>query len=187
LFLNLQGFVPFCQGLDAREVLLTLNQLLADLGDVLERRRAVVTTYLGGGFMALFREGGNAARAVDAGLELLAVLEDFNRPRELLGLRLLHARVGVATGPVCVGNIGTYGKMDFTAVGPAVHLAERLMRTGASEPGTVCVSQETHDLVSDRFNFRADQPRILELKNLGSRPAWDVAARRPDAAPSSRG
>jgi adenylate cyclase len=99
-------------------------------------------------------------------------------------MRVLQARVGVATGPVCVGNIGTYVKMDFTAVGPAVNLAERLMRTG--EPGVVCVSQETHDLVRGRFTFRADEPRVLDLKNIGSRPAWNVNARRLDAPPSAR-
>lgn len=185
LLLNLRGFLVFCQGLDGEEVMLTLNQLLADLSAVLERRRGMVTAYLGGGFMALFREAGHAARAVDAGLDMLGVLEEFNRPREVLGLRLMPVSIGIASGPVCVGNIGTYHKMDFTAVGAAVNLASRLMRQG--EPGVVCISQETYELVRDRFTFHGDGPRIVELKDIGSRPAWDVRARRADAPRSSRG
>src|SRR5205823_1304392 len=64
LFLNLKGFVPFCQGMDPEQVMMTLNQLLADLEGVLERCAAQVTTYLGGGFMAMLREAGHAERAV---------------------------------------------------------------------------------------------------------------------------
>src|SRR5262249_40037782 len=81
LFLNLQGFIPFCQGLDAAEVMRTLNQMMADLSEVLESHRGFVTSYLGGGFMALFRGGGHAVRGVEAALDLITVVNSFNRPR----------------------------------------------------------------------------------------------------------
>src|SRR5262249_56016141 len=100
--------------------------------EAVERGDGEVRSYLGGGFMALVRGTGHAWRAVDAALELMAVLEEFNRPRAVLGLQQLPARIAVASGPACLGNVGTYQKMDFTAVGNAVNLASRL---GGPGPG----------------------------------------------------
>ncbi len=181
LFLNLQHFVPFCQGLDPEQVMVTLNQLLADLEGVLERHGALVTAYLGGGFMALLREAGHAERAVSVALELVKVLAEFNRPREILGLRQLPGRVGVASGMVFLGNIGTYRKMDFTAVGVPVNLAARLMRQ--ADTSAPCVSQETRELVGDRFAYREGSPRVVELPGIGQRPVWDVVGRTGGVSP----
>ena len=60
--------MSFCQGLDASEVMHTLNQLMAELAAVLERRNAHITAHLGGGFVAVLCGGGHAERAVEAAL-----------------------------------------------------------------------------------------------------------------------
>jgi class 3 adenylate cyclase len=185
LFLELADFESFCQGLDPEAVLWTLNQLLADLEGVLDRHRAQVTGYLGGGFMALFRETSHAERSVHAALDLLAVIAEFNRPRTILGMRLLPARIGIATGVAFLGNIGTYRNLDFTAVGPPVNLAASLMRR--ADTTSPLISQETYELVRDRFVFRSG-PRQLEVTGIGVRTAWDVAGRasRPPSALTGR-
>jgi serine/threonine protein kinase/class 3 adenylate cyclase len=175
LFLDLADFEAFCQGLDPESVLWTLNQLLADLECVLDRYRAQVTGYPGGGFMALLRETSHAERAVHAALDLLAVIDEFNRPRTILGMKLLPARIGVATGVAFLGNIGTYRNLDFTAVGPPVNLAASLMRR--ADTTSPLISQETWELVRDRFVFRTDSPRQVEVAGVGVRTAWDVAGR----------
>jgi class 3 adenylate cyclase/tRNA A-37 threonylcarbamoyl transferase component Bud32 len=175
IFMNLHGFVPYCQGLDPEQVMVTLNHLLADMEEVLERHGAEVTAYLGGGFMALVREAGHAERAVNVALDLLAVCSEFNRPRLILGLRQLPVRIGVASGVVCLGNIGTYRKMDFTAVGPPVNLASRLMRE--ADVTAPCISQETRELAGDRFVYREGSPRVVDLTGIGQRSVWDVIGR----------
>ncbi len=172
LFLNLRGFVSFCQGLDSGEVMRTVNQMMTDLAAELERHRGFVTSYLGGGFMALVRGPGHAERAVLAALDMLAVVNDLNRPRAALGLRQLPVQISVATGSVFLGNIGTYQKMDFTAVGPPVNLASRLMRH--AQTNGPCVSRETYELVRHRFEFAAGGPRALDLRDMGRREVWDV-------------
>ncbi len=175
LFLELADFESFCQGLDPEAVLWTLNQLLADLEGVLDRHRAQVTGYLGGGFMALFRETSHSERSVHAALDLLAVISEFNRPRTILGMRLLPARIGIASGVAFLGNIGTYRNLDFTAVGPPVNLASSLMRR--ADTTNPLISQETYELVRDRFVFRPDSPRRLDVTGIGVRLAWDVSGR----------
>jgi class 3 adenylate cyclase/predicted Ser/Thr protein kinase len=179
LFLNLRGFIPFCQGLDPGEVMRTVNQMMTDVSEVLEGHGGFVTSYLGGGFMALLRGAGHAERAVRAALDMIAVVAALNRPRAVLGLRQLPVRIGVASGSVFLGNIGTYQKMDFTAVGPAVNLAARLMR--CADPTGVCVSQATYELVRQRFEFAAENPRSLDLPEIGSCPAWDAVGLKASA------
>ena len=88
-------------------------------------------------------------------------MDQFNRPREVLGLRLLPVRIGIASGPKILGNIGTYRRMDFTVVGQAVNPLRGSFATG--EDKSPCISQETYELVQFvRFTFKADCPRTLE-------------------------
>src|SRR5262249_37180974 len=154
------------------EVMQTLNHLMADLEEVLARADAEVVNYLGGGFIALLRGAGHAWRGVDAALDLLHVVDEFNRPRRVLGLIPLPGRSAVASGTVFLGTIVTYRKMDFTAVGNAVNLAARLV--GHAEVGQPCVSRETRDLLGDRFSFAPANPRALDLGTMGARQVWDV-------------
>jgi class 3 adenylate cyclase len=115
---------------------------------------------------------------VQAGLDLIGIINTFNRPRAVLGLRQLPARIGIATGGVYLGNIGTYYKMDFTAVGMPVNLAARLLRQ--SEPNRPCLAQETYEMVRHRFEFAEGNPRTLELHGIGRRDVWDVLSRKKD-------
>ena len=62
---------------------------------------------------------------MQAGLDLVAVAEAFNRPRAVLGLRQVPVRIGIATGSVSIGNVGTYRRMDFTAIGRSVAEAQK--------------------------------------------------------------
>ncbi len=178
LFLNLRHFSAFCQGLDAEAAMLALNQILADMTAVLDRYQARITCHLGGGFMALVRNTDHAERAVHAALDLLQVASEFNRPRVILGLRLLPVSIGIASGAVCLGNIGTYYKLEFTAVGIPATLAAWLMRQADSS--APCISQETYHMVQDRFLFREGNPRRLEHKSLGFRDVYDVIGRKED-------
>jgi class 3 adenylate cyclase len=176
LFLNLRGFAAYCQGMDPEELAMTLNQMLAELEATLQRHEGIISTYLGGGFMAFFREADHAARGVQAALDLLRKMAEFSRPRELLGLPVLPAEIGVASGPVFLGNIGTYRNLRFTAVGTPANIASRLMRQCVD--GLPCISRETYELVRDRFTFRDDHPRLVDLKSIGMREVWDVTGRK---------
>src|SRR5262249_7604693 len=97
-----------------------------------------------------------------------------------LGWRLLPGQIGIASGSVFLGNIGTYHKMDFTAVGATVNLASRLMRQADNR--SPCISRETYEMVREHFIFNSGSPRIVELKALGPREVWDIVGRKPGPA-----
>jgi class 3 adenylate cyclase/predicted Ser/Thr protein kinase len=176
MFLELQGFAACTRGMDPEEVMMTLNQMMADLEVVLDRHDAKVTTYFGDGFMVLLREARNAERAVQAALDLVAALQEFNRPREVLGLPLYQARIGINTGSAFLGNVGTYHKMSSTAVGTTVVLASRLLSW--AEPGLPCISRSTYELVQEEFTCKAGNPRLVTPMGFNPCQVWDVSGRR---------
>jgi adenylate cyclase len=176
MFMDLQGFTESARGQDPEVVLLTFNQMLADLEEVLERYKAHVLNYFGDGFLAILRQARHAERAVQAALDLMQAVRDFNRPREVLGQPLFQARIGINTGNVFLGNIGTYRKMDFTAVGPAVSLAARVLNW--AEPGWPCLNRATRKLLPDVFTYKPESPRQVTPAGLDPCEVWDVTGRR---------
>jgi class 3 adenylate cyclase/predicted negative regulator of RcsB-dependent stress response len=172
LFFDLKGSTEWGQRTDPEEVMLTLNQLMADLAGVLERHGAAVSAYLGDGFLAYLTEADHALRGVRAALDLLAAVKEFNRPRRVLGLHPLAVRIGINSGQVYLGNVGTYQKMDYTVIGATVNQAARLQ--GEAEDDWPCVGRGTHDLVRHAFTFAADKPRPVTLKGIGVCESWDV-------------
>jgi serine/threonine protein kinase/class 3 adenylate cyclase len=176
LFIDLPGFAEFAQGMDPQAVLVTFNHLMADFTAVLSRHQATVVAYRGNGLMALARDARHAERGVGAALDLVAALEEFNRPRRVLGLPLFHVRVGIASGDLLLGNAGTYQKMDFTAIGATVNLAGALRNE--AEQGLPLISRSTYELVRDRFAYQEGNPRTVTVAGAGIVDVWDVLRRK---------
>ncbi len=175
LYLDLKGSTEFALATDAEEVMAAINQMMADFVAVLRRRGAGVSAFRGDGFLALVRGQDHAFRAVAAGLELCQALAEFNQPRQLLRLQPFTARVGVSTGEAFLGNVGTYDKMDYTALGTPVNLGARL--EAIAEPGCPCISRQTYEAVRGRVRYRGGSPRKVKLKGLealGDHEVWDV-------------
>jgi len=174
LYLDLKGSTEYARSRDPEEVMMTLNQMMTDLVGALRRHDARVTAFRGDGFLALLREADHAVRAVSAALSLFDAIKVFNEPREVLGLPLFTARIGISSGEVFLGNVGTYDKLDYTAIGTTANLGARL--EGIAYPGLPCISAATHELVSERFAFKKGNPRKRMLKGLGKQLVWDVVA-----------
>jgi class 3 adenylate cyclase len=112
---------------------------------------------------------------VEAGLDLVAAVEAFNRPRAVLGLPLIHGRIALATGEVLLGNVGTYHKMDFTALGVPVRLARSLLHEARQD--LPCIGSATREQLRDRFEYGPDSPRTVAVPGMGTCEVWDVAKR----------
>jgi adenylate cyclase len=73
---------------------------------------------------------------------------------------------------VLLGNVGTYHKMDFTAIGTTLNQASALRNE--AEPGLPCVSRSTYDLIRDRFRYQPGGPRSVHVIGFGTVEVWDV-------------
>jgi len=175
VYFDLQGSTDFCHGRDPEEVMMTINQMQHDTAQVLRRHQAQSVGSRGDGFLALVRGPEHAQRAVDAGLDLIAAMEEFNEPRRLLGIPEFSCRVGISSGEVLIGNVGSYDKMDYSGVGTMMNLGARV--ESKAEIGVPCISENTYRLVSKQFRFAEGSPRKIEAKGLGEQSVWDVVGR----------
>jgi class 3 adenylate cyclase len=149
LWLELDGVAGLGRGKEPEETLSALDDLLALLGEVLERERARVLACPGGGLLAVFQQASHAARAASAALDLTALVEEVSRPWRLLALPLRQARIALDSGEVLLGETGPAPKRDFTALGETVERAGRLVRQ--AEPGRPCLTGATRALLDERF------------------------------------
>jgi class 3 adenylate cyclase/ABC-type lipoprotein export system ATPase subunit len=177
LFCDLVGSTSIAERLDPEEYHDLLDEYLEVAFREVYRLEGIVNQIAGDGFMALF--GAPVAhedaphRAVSAALAVRDAVAQLSQDvRRRLSLDL-HVRVGVHTGPVVVGAIGSNLKMDYSAIGDTTNLAARLQ--SLAEPDTVLVSQTTERLVRGFFEMRPRGP--LEVKGK-SQPvaAFEVVA-----------
>jgi class 3 adenylate cyclase len=160
LFCDLAGSTAIAERLDPEEYHDLLDEYLALAFREIYRLEGIVTHSAGDGLMALF--GAPVAhedapqRAVRAARAIRDALDGLNARRAAeLGVEL-RARMGIHTGPVVVGTVGSDLKMDYTAIGDTTNLASRL--ESLATPGTILVSQSTHRLVRGFFAMRAAGP-----------------------------
>ena len=153
LMSDIVSFTSYVADTELQEVTQTLNDYFTLMTDIVVRHHGHVDKYVGDGLMAIFREapgvGHHANRAVYAALEMLERLRDFNKGRAVHHQQAIHIRIGVHSGPAIIGNIGCYGKMDYTAIGTAVILASRLEQYAAVD--SVCISDTTYQLLGGYF------------------------------------
>jgi class 3 adenylate cyclase/uncharacterized protein HemY len=181
MFLDIVGSTAYGREHDPGVVLMTTNQMMAEFEPVFKEHEIQVTDYQGDGFMSIARGENHARRATAAALALIDAVEQFNEPRRILqeygvaAAKPLQVRVGLATGEVFIGNIGTYEKMSFAAIGTTSNLAARLQ--SAAEPGLPCISQATYLETRGRFRFAAETGRAVTAKGLEDQQVWDVVGR----------
>jgi len=129
---------------------------------VVEEEGGIVDKFMGDGIMAVFAGGppaGHAASATRAGVRMQKRLAEIRAGQPALsGLQM---RVGINTGDVVAGNIGSETRMDYTVIGDNVNVASRL--EGACEPGCVLVSASTWLWVQDEF--RSEGQTEINVKN----------------------
>jgi adenylate cyclase len=130
LFSDIRSFTNLSEELGAAGVVEMLNEYFSFMEDILKGNGGVVDKYIGDAIMALFgvpaKLGKDADRAVKAGLDMLAALEVLNKDRAARGQKAIAIGVGVSTGEVIAGNIGSPTRMNYTVIGDTVNLASRI-------------------------------------------------------------
>ena len=130
MFADVAGFTNFSEGRQPSELVTLMNEYFTALTDIVQRHGGTVDKFIGDAVMAFWNapleQADHAARACQAAREGLDAVDELARAWTARGLPLIRMRVGLATGPALVGNVGARTKFNYTAMGDTVNLASRL-------------------------------------------------------------
>ncbi|MBI6546183.1 MAG: AAA family ATPase, partial [Cyanobacteria bacterium NC_groundwater_1444_Ag_S-0.65um_54_12] len=164
LFADVSGFTALSARLDPERVTEILNDFFKVLAEPIYRCGGVVDKYMGDALMALFgapiAHEDDPERAVLAGYELQRAAHSFAAEFERQTGIQLAVRVGINTGLVVAGAVGGGPKREYTVMGDAVNVAQRL--EAAAEPGTILVGEETFKYTRDHFEYLVSGPLCLK-------------------------
>ena len=141
LFADVRGFTSLAEKLSPEELHALLNEYFRVVIGAIVDRGGFIDKFVGDKVMALFMGGDGAVGALDAAQDIQAGLETLSRDRQAAGRLPIEVGIGVNTGEVMLGNVGTEERMDFTAIGDAVNVADRLQ--SLARAGEVIAGQET--------------------------------------------
>ena len=147
LFSDIRRFTTITESLGARETVAFLNDYLSEMVDVVLRHGGILDKYIGDSVMALFGAplGGDtdADNAVTVGCEMLVALAAMNARRQRKKIPPIRIGVGISTGTVIAGSIGSSKRMEYTVIGDSVNLAARLESANKFYGTQVLVSEHT--------------------------------------------
>ena len=130
LFSDLRNFTRMSEGLDPEEMLAILNHYFTRMAGIVEKHGGVVDKYVGDALMALFgapvASTDDADRALRAALEMTTALDELNQQWHRRGLPTVGVGIGINTGVVVAGNMGSEKRLNYTVIGDGVNLASRL-------------------------------------------------------------
>ncbi len=178
MFADVVGFTSRCEKMEPRGVAELLNRYFSEMAECVFRHDGTLDKFIGDCLMAVFgaplATADHAVQGVQAALDMRAALAAVNEP--LPPESRLQFRIGIHSGRVIAGDIGSVRRSDYTVLGMTVNLAARL-ESSVAAPDQIVISQATHEIVRERFETR----QIGEFQPKGlSRPitCYEVLAAR---------
>ncbi|MEW6415762.1 MAG: adenylate/guanylate cyclase domain-containing protein [Pseudomonadota bacterium] len=163
-FSDLEGFTRLCEGLTPDAAVRFLNRYFSMMAEVIRARQGIVDKYIGDSVMAFWGPpfvgpDDHARLGCLAALEQMRKMDDFRAALPELfgvkhGLPEVNVRMGLASGEVTVGNIGSEASRGYTVIGDTVNLASRLEQANKFYGTHILVSEATRTLAGEGFAFR---------------------------------
>jgi adenylate cyclase len=188
LFSDIRGFTSMSESRAPQEIVRMLNEYFELMVDVIFKYQGTLDKFVGDEIIALF--GAPVAmesaevKAVQCALDMMQVLSEFNRVRVSEGQNEIKIGIGINTGMVVTGAIGSSRALQYTAIGDAMNTTARLC--GVAQPGQIILSEATYKkvqgqiaavpLAAVRLKGKADELRIYNAVGLRDRGLRDKTA-----------
>ena len=147
LFSDIRDFTALCEGRAPENILEMLNHYLSEISAAIEDNKGVVDKYIGDAVMALFgapvSTANDVANALAAALAMREKVRQMNAANKAAGLPLMKTGIGLHTGEVVAGNLGSANRLNYTVIGDSVNLASRLEALTKQYGAGILVSEDT--------------------------------------------
>jgi len=164
LFSDIRGFTSIAEGLNPRDLSQLLNEYLTAMSKVIGEHRGTLDKYIGDAIMAFWgapvAEPNHATRAVTAAIAMQAELAPLNAAFRSRGWPQLAIGIGINTGPMSVGDMGSKLRKAYTVLGDAVNLASRLEGLTKQYGTGIIVGEATRKAVSGVLFRELDRVRV---------------------------
>jgi adenylate cyclase len=172
MFADIRGFTPMSENLEPSRVVEILNEYFTRVTDVIFDNGGTLDKYMGDAVMAVFgapiAKGKDAENAVNSAIQIQRLLVELNRDAAAREWPELRVGIGINTGNVIAGNIGSPRRLDYTVVGDTVNTAQRLMANATG--GHILISESTAKKMGPSF----DLVELPDLKVKGRSEAVPV-------------
>ncbi len=158
LFSDIAGFTPLSEKLTPAELVQLLNEYLTEMTDIVLANQGIIDKYEGDLIMAEFgipvNYGKHPYMACKAALQMQRRLDFLRKKWQDAGRPAVQARVGINTGSVIVGNMGSRDVFDYTVMGDHVNLGSRLESANKFYGTNIMISEFTYEYVKNEFRTR---------------------------------
>jgi adenylate cyclase len=185
MFSDIRSFTSISEGLTPDELVHLLNEYLSEMTDILFRRWGTLDKYIGDAIMGFwgspYPQDDHAVRACACALDMNARLDELNMKWEAEGRRQLSIGIGLNSGPMNVGNMGSDKRLAWTVMGDNVNLASRLEGQTKDYSVRIIVGEGTYQEAKEHYVFR-DLDKIRVKGKLKPVNIYELRAFSADAA-----
>ncbi len=165
LFADIRGYTSFSEGRDPAYIIQILNEYFSQAVEIVLRHHGYIDKFIGDCIMAawgvpLKSETEDARLAVSCALEIQSMVKDPQRNFFKGEAKKLAIGIGIHTGPLVAGNIGSIQRVDYTMIGDTVNVAARL--EGVAGPGEIVITEDTRNHLG--LDFKVAKKRPVKVK-----------------------
>ena len=174
LFSDIRGFTSMSEKMSAEDVTKILNEYFTEMEPIITKYNGVINKFIGDAVMAIFGEPiqdmNHPANAVRCAYEMLKKVEYLREKWLHEGKPKIEIGIGICTGEVFIGNIGSETRMEYTVIGDTVNLASRIESFNKVYKTNLLVSSSTYSYIADA----ADVIKINDVKIRGKAQKMDI-------------
>jgi adenylate cyclase len=194
---DIRGFTAMSENTRPEELVVMLNEYFELMVDTIFKYEGTLDKFMGDGIMALWgapvAHPDDAVRSVQCALEMGEALGQFNRRRMEQDQAPLAVGIGIHTGPLVAGYIGSSKALSYTVIGDVANTSARLCSVALA--GQIVISEDTYDALAGRFEFEELPPAKVKGKEkplrifnvLRSRPSVQMPLQGFAVEPTTQG
>ena len=160
-FGDIRGYTSFSENKPPEYIIEVLNAYFSEAVEIIIKHRGFIDKFIGDAIMAAWgvpmqSDETDAIEAVSSALEIQELVRSSERTFFKGQASKLQVGIGLHTGPLVAGNLGSSRRLNYSVIGDTVNVAARL--EGVAKGGEIIITQDTRDLIGDRFRLKEQEP-----------------------------